>query len=51
MAGGGGRGRAFLKKIQRNLACVYTRFFFFFFLLLLFFLGCGERERERERDR
>ena len=45
MAGEGGEaGRAFLKKIQRNLACVYTRFFFFFFLL-----GCGEREREIDR--
>ena len=42
MDGGGGGGRAFLKKIQRNLGVrVHPVFFFFFFSLVVV----------RERDR
>ena len=48
----GGRGRAFLKKIQRNLGVRVHAFFFFFFFFFffLFFLDCDKREREIERE-
>ena len=47
----GGRGRAFLKKIQRNLACVYTRFFLLFFVFCFSLVVVREREREIDREK